>query len=84
MLAPLDTLSNVISFELHPILPFSQPRQRYEKMIQDLTEKIERNWQLSQGLQPSFPSSVAMKIIVCLKVSIAKLANKKKARSATI
>ena len=49
MLAPLETLSNVRRFKLRPVLPFSQPQQHYMKMIQDLKEKIERNWQLSQA-----------------------------------
>lgn len=53
MLAPLETLSNVRRFELHPILPHHQPQQHYVKMIQDLKERIERNWQLSQAARNS-------------------------------
>ena len=53
MLAPLETLCNVRRFELRPILPFSQPQQHYVKMIQDLKEKIERNWQLSHAARNS-------------------------------
>ena len=46
MLAPLETLFNVRHFELRPMLSHAQPQPRHVKMIQDLKEKIERNWQL--------------------------------------
>ena len=62
MLAPLGTLDNVKSIELGPIVPPSKPQQHHVKMVQDLKEKIERNWQLSQAaknstraLQPASP-----------------------------
>ena len=53
MLAPLETLSNVRRFELRPVITGHQPQQHHEKMIQDLKEKIERNWQLRQAARNS-------------------------------
>ena len=53
MLAPLGTLYNVKSIELGPVVPTSKPQQHHMKMVQDLKEKIERNWQLSQAAKNS-------------------------------
>ncbi len=46
MLAPLETLSNVKTFELR-VDKTSNHQSHHIKMVQDLKEHIERNWQLS-------------------------------------
>ena len=48
MLAPLEILSNVKTFELR-VDKTCNPQSHHIKMAQDLKEKIERNWQLSQA-----------------------------------
>ena len=46
MLAPLEALSNVKTFELR-VVKTSNPQSHHIKMVQNLKENIERNWQLS-------------------------------------
>lgn len=48
MLAPLGTLFNVKSFNSRLAGP-CKLQSRHVKMVQDLKEKIERNWQLRQA-----------------------------------
>lgn len=52
MLAPLGTLSNVkyCKLEFHPT---SRPDSHHVKIAQDLKDRIERNWLLSQAAKVS-------------------------------
>lgn len=52
MLAPLGTLSNVKSCKLE-FHPTSRPDSHHVKIAQDLKDRIERNWLLSQAAKVS-------------------------------